>query len=139
MVFKLTESNDFGQEAPVSVALDFVCQSCKEGATPLEHFQEPVVGGQSDAVIVAFIRGGIDLGDEGGVLWIVVAGIPRDSSICELFDPMCRFEEVVLDGDNEAGSKPVAIEGEALGTFFGGAVVLDAGLHVLQVAVLTLQ
>ena len=52
---------------------------------------------------------------------------------------MCRFEEVVLDGDDEAGGESIAIEGEALRALFGGAVVSDTGLHVFQAAVLTPQ
>ena len=139
MVFKLTESDDFSQEPPVPVALDFVSQPSEEGAIPLEHFQEPIGGGQSDAVVIAFIWGGIDLSDEGSVLWVVAAGVPRDPSVCELFDPMCGFEEVVLNGDDETCGKPIAIEGETLGTFFGGAMVSDAGLHVLQATVLSPQ
>ena len=139
MVLELAESNDLGQEAPVPIALDLVGQPREEGTTPLEHFQEPTGGGQSDAVIVAFVRGGIDFGDEGGVLWVVAAGVPRDLSVYKLLDPMCRFEEVVLNGDDKASGMPIAIEGEALGTFFGGAMVLDAGLHVFQAAVLAPQ
>ena len=139
MMFKLAELDDLGQESPVAVAFDLVSQPSEEGATPLEHFQEPVGGGQSDAVIVAFIWGGIDLSDERGVLWVVIARVPCDPSICKLFDPMCGFEEVILNGDDKAGGKPVAVEGETLGTFFGDAVVSDVGLHVLQAAVLTPQ
>ena len=139
MVLELAESNDLGQEAPVPVALDLVGQPHEEGAIPLEHFQEPTGGRQSDAIIVAFVRGGIDFGDEGGVLWVVAVGIPCDPSVCELLDPMCRFEEVVLNGDDKASGTPIAIEGEVLGTFFGGTMVLDAGLHVFQAAVLAPQ
>ena len=75
MVFKLVELNDLSQEAPVPIALDFVGQPGEEGAAPLEHFQEPAGGGQSDTVVVAFVRGGINFGDEGGVLWVIVAGV----------------------------------------------------------------
>ena len=86
MVFELAEPNDFSQEAPIPVAFDFIGQSGEEGAIPFEHFQEPVGGGQSDTVVVAFVRGGIDFSDEGGVLWVIAAGVSRDPSVCELLD-----------------------------------------------------
>ena len=139
MVFELAEPDDLSHEAPIPVAFDFIGQPGEEGAVPLEHFQEPAGSGQSDAVVVALIRGGVDFGDEGGVLWVIAAGVSRDSSVRELLDPVRRLKEVVLNGDDEAGDEPIAIEGEALGTFFSGAMVPDAGFHVLQAAVLASQ
>ena len=76
VVLELVELDDFGQEAPVPVAFDLIRQPCEEGATPFEHLQEPAGGGQSDAVVVTLIRGGIDLGDEGGILWVVAVRVP---------------------------------------------------------------
>ena len=131
VVFELAESNDLGQEAPVPISLDLICQPCEEGAIPLKHLQEPAGGRQSDAVVVAFIRGGIDLGNEGGILWVVAAGISCDPSICELLDPVHGIEEVVLNGDDEVSGTSIAIEGETFRAFFDGAMVPDAGLHVL--------
>ena len=139
IVFEFTESDNLSQEAPVPVALDFVGQPGEEGATPLEHLQKPAGGGQSDTVVIAFVRGGIDLGDKGGVLWVVAAGVSCNPSVCELLDPVCRFEEIVLNRDDEVSGTPIAIEGEALGTVFGRAMVSDAGFHVLQAAVLAPQ
>ena len=139
MMFELAESDDLSQEAPIPIAFDFVGQPGEEGAVPLEHFQEPAGGGQSDAFVVALVWGGIDFGDKGGVLWVITARVSRDPSVRKFFDPVCRLEEIVLNGDDEAGGEPIAVEGEALGTFFSGTVVPDAGFHVLQTAVLTSQ
>ena len=139
MVLEFLEPNDFSQEAPVPIMFDFVCQSCEEGTVPLEHFQEPVGGGQSKPIVFTFVRRGIDFGDEGGVLWVIAARISCNSPVRKLFDPMCGFEKVVLDGDDEAGGKSITVEGEALGALFGGAMVLDAGLQVFHVAVLMPQ
>ena len=110
MVFELAESDDLGQEAPIPVAFDFIGQPGKEGAVPLEHFQEPAGSGQSDAVVVALIRGGIDFGNKGGVLWVIAAGVPRDPSVRKLFDPVRRLEEIVLNGDDEASGEPIAVD-----------------------------
>ena len=139
MMFELAESDDLSQETPIPIAFDLVGQPGKKGAAPLEHLQEPAGSGQGDAVVVALIRGGVDLGDEGGVLWVIAAGVSRNPSVRELLDPVRRLEKVVLNGDDEAGGEPVAIEGETLGAFVSGTVVPDAGFHVLQAAVLASQ
>ena len=136
MVFELAEPDDLSQEAPVPVAFDFIGQPGKEGAVPLEHLQKPAGGGQSDTVVVAFIRGGIDLGDKGGVLRVITAGVSRDPSVRKLLNPMCRLEKIVLDGDDEVGGVSIAVENETLRAFFSGVVVLDVGLQILHEAVL---
>src|SRR6266446_3779812 len=84
-----SEAHDVGFESPIVGGLDGVEEGSVSGGGPLKGLSDPVRHGFCR--ISCILGGGIDLAYVREVVRAVLGGIPRHSTVIELFDPLGRI------------------------------------------------
>src|SRR6266403_6237264 len=109
-----SESHDIGLESPVIGGLDSIEECSVSGGGPLKGLVDPV---RQWLHRVSCILGGcIDLAYVREVVRAILGGIPRHSTVVELFDPLGRVRESPSNGDSKRWKTAVFdIAGRGLG------------------------
>ena len=127
-LIELAEASDLPSQPPVVKVADVVLEVYEVAAWPDEEGVEPG-GKRFDGVFLAMpnrVSLHIQIDNIGGLIRALVRMEPGDTPIFQLFDPLCRLEDSVAQGDVEVGHPPLVVNVAIWGPFKDIFVVLDS-------------
>ena len=126
-LIELTEAGDLPSQPPVVKVADVALEVYEVTAWPDEEGSEP--GGEwFNGVFFAMpnrVSLCIQIDNIRGLIWALLLMEPGNSTVFELFDPLCQLEDSVTQGNEEMGDSPVIFDVSVGGAFKYVFVVFD--------------
>ena len=126
-LIELAEASDLPSQPPVVKVADVALEVYKVAAGSDEEGAEP--GGERFNGIFFAVPNRVSLciqiDNVRGLIRALVRMEPGDMSIFELFDPFCRFEDSLAQGNEEVGDSPVVFDVPIGGAFEYIFIVFD--------------
>ena len=126
-LIELIEVGDLPSQPPVVKVADVVLEVYEVTAWPDEEGMEP--GGEwFNGVFFAMpnrVSLCIQIDNIRGLIRALLLMEPGNSTVFELFDPLCRFEDFVAQGNEEVRDSPVIFDVSVGGTFEYVFIVFD--------------
>ena len=118
-LIELMEASDLPSQPPVVKVADVVlevhevaAQPNKEGAEPGREWFDGIFLSMPNRVSLC-----IQIDNIGGLIRALLLVEPSNSSVFELLDPLCWFEDSIAQGDEEVGDSPVIFDVSVRGAF----------------------
>jgi hypothetical protein len=126
-LIELAEAGDLPSQPPVVKVADVALEVYEVTAWPDEEGTEP--GGEwFNGVFFAMpnrVSLCIQINNIRGLIRALLLMEPGDSTVFELFDPLCRLEDSVTQGNEEVGDSPIVFDVSVGGVFEYVFVVFD--------------
>ena len=126
-LIELVEAGNLPSQPPVVKVTNVTLEVYEVTARPDEEGTEP--GGEwFNGVFFAMpnrVSLCIQIDNIRGLIWALLLIEPGDSTVFELFDPLCRLEDSITQGNEEVGDSPIILDVSVGGAFEYVFIVFD--------------